>query len=120
MAFQVADDILDYVGSEETTGKPAGQDLRERKVTLPLIGALKAASPGARAEVKGFFDGVEPEDKEISRLVELVRELGGVDYARSQALEYAEKAEDALRGLPDGVALEALRNSITYVVDRNR
>jgi octaprenyl-diphosphate synthase len=120
MAFQVADDILDYVGSEETTGKPAGQDLRERKVTLPLIGALKAGSPGARGEVKSFFDGAESDDGDIFRLVELVRELGGVDYARNQALEYAERAEDALRGLPEGSAVEALRNSITYVVDRNR
>ncbi len=120
MAFQVADDILDYVGAEETTGKPIGQDLRERKVTLPLIGALKAATPGARTEVRKFFDGVEPTDGEISRLVDLVRELGGVDYARKQALEYAEKADDALEVLPAGVAVEALRDSITYVVDRNR
>jgi octaprenyl-diphosphate synthase len=120
MAFQVADDILDYVGSEENTGKPAGQDLRERKVTLPLIGALKTASPGARAEVKEFFNGDEPGDEEIFRLVELVRDLGGVDYARKQALEYAEKADDALKGVPGGTAVEALRHSITYVVDRNR
>jgi octaprenyl-diphosphate synthase len=120
MAFQVADDILDYVGSEEKTGKPVGQDLRERKVTLPLIGALKTASPGALAEVKEFFKGVEPDEEDIFRLVELVRELGGVDYAKRQAFEYAERAETALQALPAGVAVEALRNSITYVIDRNR
>jgi len=57
MAFQVADDILDYVGSVEETGKPAGQDLRERKVTLPLIGALRSAPGGAEAEVWKFFKG---------------------------------------------------------------
>jgi octaprenyl-diphosphate synthase len=120
MAFQVADDILDYVGSEEETGKPVGQDLRERKVTLPLIGALKTASSGARAEVRKFFNGAESDDGEIFRLVELVRDSGGVDYAKKQALGYAERAEDALKGLPAGAAVEALRNSITYVVDRNR
>jgi octaprenyl-diphosphate synthase len=120
MAFQVADDILDYVGSEEETGKPVGQDLRERKVTLPLIGALRKASAGAEAEVRKFFNGIEPSDEEIFRVVELVRELGGVDYAKEQALEYAEQAEDALAGLPPGAAVSALRDSITYVVDRNR
>ncbi|NNM06926.1 MAG: polyprenyl synthetase family protein, partial [Gemmatimonadetes bacterium] len=120
MAFQVADDILDYVGSQEETGKPAGQDLRERKVTLPLIGALKTATPAAEAEIRGFFGGGEPTDEEISRVIELVRELGGVDYAKRQAFEYAEKAEEALSGLPEGEAVEALRDSITYVVDRNR
>lgn len=120
MAFQVADDILDYVGSAEETGKPPGQDLREHKVTLPLIGALKAASPGAESEVRTFFDGTEPSDEDIFRVVGLVRELGGVDYAKKQALRFAERAEDALAGLPAEAAVDALRDSITYAVDRNR
>lgn len=120
MAFQVADDILDYVGSEEETGKPAGQDLREQKVTLPLIGALKSASPAAESEMKEFFKGVEHTDEEIFRIVQLVGELGGVDYAKNKAKEFAGRAEEALNGLPEGPALRSLRDSITYVVDRNR
>jgi octaprenyl-diphosphate synthase len=120
MAFQVADDILDYVGLEEETGKPAGQDLRERKVTLPLIGALKEASSVAEGEIRRFFEGADPTDEEIFRLVGLVKELGGVDYAKRQALRFAEQAEEALAGFPAGDAVEALRDSITYVVDRNR
>jgi octaprenyl-diphosphate synthase len=120
MAFQVADDILDYVGTENETGKPAGQDLREKKVTLPLIGALNTASSAAEREIKEFFNGSEPSDQEISRVVELVREFGGVEYARRKALEFAEKAEEALAEIPPGEAANALRDSITYVVDRNR
>ena len=120
MAFQVTDDILDYVGSEEETGKPAGQDLRERKVTLPLLGALKASTPGAESEFRDFFKGGEPSDKEIFRVVELVRDLGGVEYAKEKAQDFARKSKEALEGLPDGPAVQALRDSITYVVDRKR
>ena len=120
MAFQVADDILDYVGSEAETGKPVGHDLRELKVTLPLLGALKVASPEEEAEVRAFFGKKEHADEEIFRIVELVRGLGGVDYAIKKAREFAEQAEEALAGLPGGPAVDALRDSITYVVDRNR
>ena len=120
MAFQVADDILDYVGSEEVTGKPVGHDLRERKVTLPLVGALREASPAAEAEIREFFTLVEPGDDQIFRIVDLVRELRGVDYARAKAHGFAERAERALEGLPEAPALDSLRGSITYVVDRNR
>lgn len=120
MAFQVADDILDYVGSEEETGKPMGQDLRERKVTLPLVGALKAAPAAGKEEIRGFFDKVEPPEEDIARIVSLVQDLGGVEYARGKAREFADRAEGALAGLPDGPALTALRESITYVIDRNR
>lgn len=120
MAFQVADDILDYVGSEEETGKPVGQDLRERKVTLPLVGALKAAPASAEAEIRELFIRPDASEAEISRVVGMVQELGGVDYARTKALEFAERADEALKGLPKSEALDALRDSITYVVDRNR
>jgi octaprenyl-diphosphate synthase len=97
-----------------------GQDLRELKVTLPLIGALKVASVAAKSEMKDFFKGTEHTDEEISRIVELVREMGGVEYAKSKAKEFAGTAEEALGGLPEGPALRSLRDSITYVVDRNR
>ena len=120
MAFQVADDILDYVGSEAETGKPVGHDLRELKVTLPLLGALKVASKAERDEVQTFFGKKAHTDEEISRIVEMVQELGGVDYAKNKAREFAEQAEEALDGLPPGSAVDALHDSITYVVDRNR
>jgi octaprenyl-diphosphate synthase len=120
MAFQVADDILDYVGSEDVTGKPVGQDLKERKVTLPLLGARKVASAAAESEIRALFDEDEPSSGEVSRVVDLVRDLGGVDYAKERARAFAEEAEEALEGLPGGAAVEALRNSINYVVDRNR
>jgi len=120
MAFQVADDILDYEGSEEETGKPVGHDLRERKVTLPLVGALREADSEEEERIRDFFTLVEPSDAEIFKIVDLVRGLGGVDYARQKAMEFAETAEKALKGLPEGPAVDALRDSIMYVVERDR
>jgi octaprenyl-diphosphate synthase len=119
MAFQIADDLLDYTGSEDVTGKPAGQDLRERKVTLPLVGALARVNPAELAEIRRFFTLLDPGDEEIMRVVEIVAERGGLDYAHSRAMEYAEQAEGALDGV-EGRAVEALRQAVSYAVARTR
>lgn len=120
MAFQIADDLLDYTASEEMTGKPSGHDLRERKVTLPLIGALRTASEAERGKIRDFFTLIEPSDDEIEEIVDLVGERKGLDYARGLANQYAELAEDALQGLAPGLAVDALRDSVTYAIRRSR
>jgi octaprenyl-diphosphate synthase len=120
MAFQIADDLLDYTASEEDTGKPSGLDLREHKVTLPLIAALPELVPAEHERVVRLFDTPEPNDEEIAAIIDLVRSRGGLDYARGKALDYARRAGEALDGLPPGPALEALRQSIVYAVERRR
>lgn len=120
MAFQIADDILDYAGSADVTGKPAGLDLRGRKVTLPLVGALREMSPAEVDQVRHVFTLMEPGDAEVRDAIELVRRNGGLDYARLKALEYAGSAEAALAGLAPCPALDALRESVVYAVDRSR
>jgi octaprenyl-diphosphate synthase len=120
MAFQIADDILDYTGTEAETGKPSGHDLRERKVTLPLVGALRHASPSEDAEFRAFFTKVEPTDDEIGRMMDIVAARGGLDYARGRARHYALLAEEALAAIPPGDALEGLRESVAYAVGRSR
>jgi octaprenyl-diphosphate synthase len=120
MAFQIADDLLDYTGTEAVTGKPTGHDLRERKVTLPLVGALSGASEEERRDIRSFFTRVDPSEDEITRIVAIVAERGGLDYARSAAERYAQAAREALSEVPDGAATDALRDAITYAVDRRR
>jgi octaprenyl-diphosphate synthase len=120
MAFQIADDLLDYTGSEEVTGKPTGHDLRERKVTLPLVGAMASADASEEAEIRDFFTRVDPTDEEIARIVEIVSARGGLTYARTRARYYADLAEQALAGLEQSEAVEALRDSVSYAVDRSR
>ena len=118
MAFQVADDILDYTETASVTGKPAGLDLKEHKVTLPLIAALPRLSPAARSRVDALFASEVPSDEQIHEVVELVTEVGGIDAARRRGEQYALEADAALRGLPDSPARAALADAILYVMDR--
>ena len=120
MAFQMQDDMLDYVGNEDVTGKPAGLDLRGRKVTLPLVGALRAMSPAEVDEVRHVFTLVEPGDAEVDHVISLVRQHGGIEYARDKATAYARAAKAAIHGLPPGPALDALHEAVLYVTDRSR
>jgi octaprenyl-diphosphate synthase len=119
MAFQIADDLLDYREQMETTGKPSGLDLREHKVTLPLIHALRAMSPSSRQEVERLFDTETVTDDDIASVVRIVDENGGFDYARARGDEFAERAHDALADLPDTVARRSLAASISYVMERH-
>ena len=120
MAFQIADDLLDYTGSEASTGKPTGQDLHEHKMTLPLIAAMDEMDDPARQEVERFFADPDPKPEGIQRVIELTSEHGGLEYARATADRYGERAAEALQGLPDLEATRALRAAVTYVIDRRR
>jgi octaprenyl-diphosphate synthase len=119
MAFQITDDLLDYREVKETTGKPSGLDLREHKVTLPLIYALRDMSDGARKEVERVFAATEPSDDDIASVVNIVGENGGFEYARSRGEEFAERASESLMDLPDSVARRSLAASISYVMERH-
>jgi octaprenyl-diphosphate synthase len=120
MAFQIIDDLLDFTGDEVDTGKPAGLDLREHKVTLPLIAALPRMTAGERAGVEALMDAPEPSDAQIAVVVEAVAERGGLVYARERAQRHCADAEAALDGLPASSARETLRASLTYVLERRR
>ncbi|MFL5527802.1 MAG: polyprenyl synthetase family protein [Gemmatimonadaceae bacterium] len=119
MAFQIADDLLDYREDKETTGKPSGLDLREHKVTLPLIYALRGMSKASRSEVERLFDSDTVADRDISSVVRIVEESGGFECARGRGDEFAERAHDALAGIPDTVARQSLTASISYVMERH-
>jgi octaprenyl-diphosphate synthase len=118
MAFQVADDLLDYTENAATTGKPAGLDLHEHKVTLPLIAALRDLTPAGRRCVDELFHTPEPTAEQISVVIDVVREAGGLDYARRRGEEFAQQAEDAISELPESPARTALFDAVAYVMDR--
>ncbi|NIR42534.1 MAG: polyprenyl synthetase family protein [Gemmatimonadetes bacterium] len=120
MAFQIADDILDYTGSEDVTGKPSGQDLREHKVTLPLIAALPNFDDEQRLAVSALFADPEPEDGLIARVIEATEQRGGVEFARAGARAYADEALSAIADLPESPAAAALADAVGYAVDRRQ
>ncbi len=120
MAFQITDDLLDYAEAESVTGKPSGNDLKEHKVTLPLIAALGRMRPGERAVVARLFAEAKPDDEQVASVIALVHEHRGLEAARERADGYARKAEAALDTLPPSAARDALQSAIAYAVERRR
>ncbi|MBI1809537.1 MAG: octaprenyl-diphosphate synthase, partial [Gemmatimonadetes bacterium] len=95
-----------------------GTDLREHKVTLPLIAALPHMSAGQRSRVEALFANPTPDDQEIAEVVAVVADCGGLEFARRRGEEYAVRAEAALDGIPDSEARQSLADAINYVLDR--
>lgn len=120
MAFQIIDDLLDYVADPSVTGKPSGLDLREHKVTLPLIYALPTFSGPECAQLDALMRNPEPSDRQIADVVAAVAIHGGLDAARERAQRLCAQADDNLTALPESPACEALRASLTYVLERRR
>jgi octaprenyl-diphosphate synthase len=118
MAFQIADDILDYVEEAAITGKPSGLDLREHKMTLPLIAALRTMPSAHRARVEALFAADDPSDDLVADVVTIVIDAGGIDYARGEGERFGREAEATLADLPDSPSRAALVDAIAYVLDR--
>ena len=118
MAFQITDDLLDYTEPEAVTGKPSGLDLREHKVTLPLIAALARMTAEGRRVVAELMEAAEPGDDLVADVIRLVEGAGGLETARQRALDLAQQAEAELDVLPPSPARDALEGSIAYAVER--
>lgn len=120
MAFQITDDLLDYTADARVTGKPSGLDLREHKVTLPLIHALPRFTAGQRRTVEALMQTAAPDEAMIAEVVAAVGEAGGLEYARDRASQLMAEAEESLLELPGSIARDTLRASLGYVLDRRR
>ena len=120
MAFQITDDLLDYTEPEAVTGKPSGLDLKEHKMTLPLIAALERMPAADRRRVGELLATPEPGDELVGEVIRRVEAAGGLEYARRRALELAQQAETTLEQLPSSPARDALRDSLAYAVERRR
>lgn len=121
IAFQIIDDILDYTEDQSTIGKPAGNDLRQGMVTLPLIYALQdASSNGNQQKVQQLLSSSEHEEAEIREVVDWVSQGNGVKQAFIDAELYGEKARQALYQFPASSNRDVLDELIDFVILRKR
>ena len=96
MAFQITDDLLDYRQTSEDIGKPAGHDLAQGFVTLPVIRALEVLDAAERAQLTALITNPKMTEREVARALEIVRTTDGLNYAQAQADVYLERAKNAL------------------------
>jgi len=116
-AFQVIDDVLDYAGNAQETGKNLGDDLREGKVTLPLIHLMRS---GTEAERQSVRSAIETGSGDFAAIARAVQRSGALDYARAQATEEAERARANLTELAPSVYRDALFELTRLAVERDR
>lgn len=116
-AFQLVDDILDYSGESENTGKNLGDDLAEGKVTLPLIFALRNAAAQYQGLIRKAIS--EPAETDFDRVMEAIRDCGALDYARGKAESESAIAKDMLAAVPNSKYRDCLLELATFAVSRN-
>ncbi|HEV8657169.1 MAG TPA: polyprenyl synthetase family protein [Thermoanaerobaculia bacterium] len=120
ICFQLIDDILDFTSSTEVLGKPALSDLKEGKLTLPLILTLPRATPPERETIERVaaaksFDGMDP-----AEIIDIVRKYGALEETREIARDYAQRARAALEPFAPSPAREALDLALDFVLERDR
>ncbi|SPJ27825.1 polyprenyl synthetase family protein [Falsiruegeria mediterranea] len=118
IAFQIADDLLDYQGDSKATGKNVGDDFRERKLTLPVIKAVAQATADERAFWERTIEKGRQEEGDLEHAMALMAKYGTLDATRDDANGWAAKAKAALDALPDHEIRTMLRDLADYVVSR--
>jgi octaprenyl-diphosphate synthase len=119
MAFQITDDLLDWIGETEKTGKGLGNDLKEGKITLPLIHTLKEAEESSRKKIYKLLEN-DFNQKDFNQILSLIKGNGGVEYSQKKAYSFGEKALSQLSDLQDSEYKEALGNLVSFVIKRDK
>lgn len=119
LAFQIKDDIFDY-GTPGNIGKPTGNDIRERKITLPLIYALQHSDKPTRKELMNIVKRHNEEREYVHKAIQIVRDAGGIEYSHKRMLELKNEALDLLQPIPDSPAKQALIGLVEYTVTREK
>lgn len=119
LAFQIKDDIFDY-GTPDNIGKPTGNDIRERKMTLPLIYALNNSPKEERDELINIVKRHNENPRKVKRAIELVIKNGGIEYADQSMMKLKEEALKLIQNVPDSDAKKALIGLVEYTTNRTK
>lgn len=119
MAFQIKDDLFDY-GEGGKIGKPTGIDIKEQKMTLPLIYALNNISKAEKRFIINVVKNHHEDSKKVKEVIQKVIASGGIEYATKKMEEYRDKALEKLDSLPDTEAKNSLRNLVIFTTERNK
>ena len=118
MAFQLKDDLLDYVSTDSTLGKNAGIDFKEGKVTLPLIHALTYATPGERETIIAALQKKRTSKRDFQKVKLVIEKYGGLEYTSNVSKEHIDKARGFLDLFPPSPYKDALLELATYIITR--
>ena len=118
LCFQIKDDIFDYF-TDDSVGKPTGSDLKEGKVSLPLLFAIQSNTDERNTQMRNLLMRGNLTDEEISILIEYAKGKGGIDYAENMMLKLKSEAEDALSIFPNSKIKDVLIDLLDYIIARN-
>jgi octaprenyl-diphosphate synthase len=116
MAFQIKDDLFDY--GDAAIGKPTGNDIKEKKLTLPLIHILQKVEPSLKKEIINIVKNNNNDKKKVKFVIDNVIQYGGIEYASQKMIEYRDKALGLLHTFPDSPSRAALEELVRYTTDR--
>jgi octaprenyl-diphosphate synthase len=119
IAFQIKDDLFDYE-KQGSIGKPTGNDIKEKKLTLPLIYVLRNISGKEKKWVLNIIRKHNKNSEKVLELIQFVKDKGGIDYTRNKMLEFKEKAKNILSYFPESEANNSLRDLVEYTISRNK
>ena len=119
IAFQIKDDLFDY-GDAQGIGKPTGIDIKEKKMTLPLIHAINQADKSQRRKIISTVKNHADNPKKVAEVLAFVQETKGLSYAHERMLEYRDRALEVLHKIPDSESRRSLELLVNYTVDRKK
>ena len=120
IAFQIKDDLFDYNSNGDEIGKPTGIDIKEKKMTLPLIYALSKATPKERGWIIGTVKRDNTDKVKVQKVIDFVYESGGIEYARKTMLQYRKEALELLYNFEESEARTALEGLVNYTIERKK